>query len=715
MILKTLHIEGFTSYIDSLINFNDSTVYTINAPNGFGKSSILEAITTALFYRARGTDTRGAGMDNLINNSCEEFIITLDFEMDNNNYTIIRKKIRNGKHELEFYINDINETEKIAETQTKINNIIKMNYETFLDTVCIGQGMSNNFMKKKPAERKEVFAEILNLNDYNVLEKYTKELKKDIVNQITINQAKIDVLEQTFAEKDTLIQQINNYKTQLTELNNAIQVKQKELNDVLKEKTQYELLQQQQLDILQHKNTIITNISNLKTKINNLKDKYTNICALFTQNQAKIKTLEETNKNIQLIQTNEIERNKLNYSTYIEEQQTLSTKLEKELTEINTKTNLNNQEIQELQNQYNSLLNYNSAICEFCGNQITDEHKQKHLTDLQNKINKIQQENHNLNNNNIQQQISEIKLNIEDVKVKIIECDKQIKQGNDNKLQFEQNKSEITILSNSLTTYTEQIEDIKVDNDNYNNELKELKLQLEKYKNIELLPNKTFNNDIIQNEINDIQQQINTINGSIQFNQNKLIEIQNNEEVFNTLNNTQKELNIKLIDYESLIDAFGKKGIQADIIANVLPDIENEINDVLKILFNSLTVEFTTQKESKSNTTLETLDIVIHDKGTDRYYETYSGGEKFRIDFAFHVGLSKFLAKRANANIQFFIVDEGLGSQDDEGKENFILIINKLRTLFNQIFIITHIEDIKDAFDRKITIYKDPIKGSIIK
>ena len=41
-----------------------------------------------------------------------------------------------------------------------------MDYETFLDTVCIGQGQSGRFMQKKPNERKEVFVQVLGLDKY---------------------------------------------------------------------------------------------------------------------------------------------------------------------------------------------------------------------------------------------------------------------------------------------------------------------------------------------------------------------------------------------------------------------------------------------------------------------------------------------------------------------------------------------------------------------
>lgn len=155
---------------------------------------------------------------------------------------------------------------------------------------------------------------------------------------------------------------------------------------------------------------------------------------------------------------------------------------------------------------------------------------------------------------------------------------------------------------------------------------------------------------------------------------------------------------------------------QSYIIENILPEIEEEINNLLYDLTNgSITITFSIQKEAKkSKTTIDTLDIIVNESSISRKYETFSGGEKFRIDFACHVGLSRFLAKRAEANIDLFILDENLGSQDETAKQIFIQCIKKLNKYFKQILIITHINDIKDALENKIYIIKDE-NGSHIK
>ena len=725
MIIKSLQLKGFTSYINSKIDFdiNQSFISTITAPNGFGKSSILEAITTALFYRARGVDNRGTGMDDLVNNESNYFEIILEFLMDNNEYKIIRRKFRGGKHELEFYINNISQTEKIADTQDKINDIIKMNYETFLDTVCIGQGMSGNFMKKKPNERKDVFVEILNLNQFEVLEKYTKELKKDLVNKSNNLFNKIELLNIDLENEEKYKNYIDNNNVKLKEIQSEINNINNELKEIEKEKTTYDLLKQQNKQILKQKNNLIIKINNNKNKLNNLKNDYLNTKKEIENFNNSI--LEKQNKldNIIINDDNIVKNNINNTKEKIDniiKQKEIYTN---EKTEYNTKINLINNQIDSLKNEFNNLKNYDKGICDFCGNEITEEHKTNHLNKLSKKIEDFKNDIDKYNNeiNNINNELNALKNNYQNEKNNLENFEKELNEINNNihykeKLEIEINniKENIQIYKNKMKEIKNNKNEIEEENKKYNDELNEIG-------EIKEIEEKTFNDNELNKKLVLLTNEEKNIISYSAIYENKLKEIDNNKIEINEIQKQIDDLDIKIKDHDSLIEAFSKKGIQSDIIANVLPDIENEINNILDILFNnSTTIEFITQKDDKkskvkSSASLETLDIIIHDKDKDRTYETYSGGERFRIDFACHVGMAKFLAKRAKANIEFFMIDEGLGSQDEEGKENFVLTVNKLSNMFKQIFVITHIDELKDAFDKKIVINKDQINGSIIK
>ena len=159
--------------------------------------------------------------------------------------------------------------------------------------------------------------------------------------------------------------------------------------------------------------------------------------------------------------------------------------------------------------------------------------------------------------------------------------------------------------------------------------------------------------------------------------------------------------------YKELAKAFGKGGIQALLIEMALPEIEVEANRLLgRMTDNRMDVKFETQRETKKGDVIETLDINISDELGMRNYEMFSGGEAFRINFAIRIALSKLLARRAGAPLPTLIIDEGFGTQDSTGIEKLKEAINSIQDDFDKIIVITHIEELRDAFPTRIDIIK---------
>ena len=119
----------------------------------------------------------------------------------------------------------------------------------------------------------------------------------------------------------------------------------------------------------------------------------------------------------------------------------------------------------------------------------------------------------------------------------------------------------------------------------------------------------------------------------------------------------------------------GKKGVQALIIENALPEIETQANELLeRMTHGGMQLRLITQKPrsggraaTAAESAIETLDIVISDDLGTRPYELYSGGEAFRINFALRIALSRLLANRSGAPLQTLILDEGFGDAGPAG------------------------------------------------
>lgn len=214
----------------------------------------------------------------------------------------------------------------------------------------------------------------------------------------------------------------------------------------------------------------------------------------------------------------------------------------------------------------------------------------------------------------------------------------------------------------------------------------------------------------LQEEENRLQREL----GGAQLRVNVLDDLRTRK---NQLLANRDELNLQIARLKTLERAFGKDGVPALLIEQALPDIEAHANDILdRISGGSMSVRFETQapyKDAKREDKKETLDIIISDAAGSREYELFSGGEAFRVNFAIRLALSRVLAQRAGARLQTLVIDEGFGSQDAEGRQRLIEAINLVRPEFARILVITHLEELKDAFPARIEVEKSPRGSSV--
>ena len=172
------------------------------------------------------------------------------------------------------------------------------------------------------------------------------------------------------------------------------------------------------------------------------------------------------------------------------------------------------------------------------------------------------------------------------------------------------------------------------------------------------------------------------------------------------LNALQEEQSI----YHELSTAFGRQGVQAMLIETVVPRLEDETNALLgRMTDNRMNVKLETQRERASGQgePRETLEILVSDELGPRSYEMYSGGEAFRVNLALRIALSRVLAQRMGAPLPTLFIDEGFGTQDAVGRERILDVISAIGDDFEKVLVITHLEDLKEAFPVRIEVQKD--------
>ncbi len=160
------------------LSFDGIHVAVMTGDNGHGKSALLDAITWVLWGRARAK-----AVDELIHAGASEMEVEFEFELDERQYRVIRKRQRRGKSgysDLQFAVLSDGGykalTERsVVETERLIERTLRMSYETFINSSFIQQGRADTFTTNSPAERKRILAEILELGYYDELEGRAKE------------------------------------------------------------------------------------------------------------------------------------------------------------------------------------------------------------------------------------------------------------------------------------------------------------------------------------------------------------------------------------------------------------------------------------------------------------------------------------------------------------------------------------------------------------
>jgi len=151
-----------------------------------------------------------------------------------------------------------------------------------------------------------------------------------------------------------------------------------------------------------------------------------------------------------------------------------------------------------------------------------------------------------------------------------------------------------------------------------------------------------------------------------------------------------------------LKEAFSPNGIKAIIIDMVIPRLEDKINKILGQL-SDFSVQLDTQKSGLSgDTTIEGLFITIYNEQGESFdYNNYSGGEKLKITVAISEALSELQATG------FRVLDELFIGLDEDSTESFVKILGELQSRFSQFLCISHLPNIKDLFENKITAVKN--------
>jgi len=282
MIPIKLTIKGLYSYIEEqTIEFKDLTgngIFGIFGSVGSGKSSILEAISFALYGETERLNSRESRSYNMMNLKSRQLLIDFEFytDSDKTKYRFIVKGKRNKnkfdevkafeRSSLVANISSLKEQEEWLPTEKTADEIIGLNYTNFKRTIIIPQGKFREFLELKPKDRTIMLNEIFNLDRFDLAPKLTfikskneKQLNTLIGRLEQYQDLNSDLLKNKNAAKAYLVteekeqqKELNKFQKEFLALNNLKDL----FENLAKAEAEFKLLNQSTDSFMKRKNDL---------------------------------------------------------------------------------------------------------------------------------------------------------------------------------------------------------------------------------------------------------------------------------------------------------------------------------------------------------------------------------------------------------------------------------------------------------------------------
>lgn len=254
MIPLKLTLHNFICYRDPApLDFCGMHLACLTGNNGNGKSALLDAMTWALWGKARSNQA-----DDLIHLGQNDMWVDFEFALGANRYRVRRsreRKGRAGKSDLQLQVwQDNGEWRAITEptlraTELAIVALLRMEYDTFVNSAFLVQGKADAFTVKSPADRKQVLADILGLEIYDRYEALAKERAREAKQEATRLNAQLESIDAELAREAGYQQELAQAQGQLAELSEQLRSAE-QAQQTLRAERQELLAQQRMLDDL---------------------------------------------------------------------------------------------------------------------------------------------------------------------------------------------------------------------------------------------------------------------------------------------------------------------------------------------------------------------------------------------------------------------------------------------------------------------------------
>lgn len=653
----------------NVVNFDSMNgVYGLFAPNASGKSSVLDAFMYCIFDKC----SRTYRAIQVMNNKKENFKCTLSFNIGERNYFIERVATKDKKGAVKvvvnfWYLDGDNKVSLNGEDRDDTNRIIRKylgTYDDFILTAMSVQGNNTNFVDKAQRERKDLLAQFLDLelfeelhtianDDSKGVSTLIKEFsKQDYSTKILSAEAKRDeantILFNLNSEKSDVIEKIEGFSNTIRENENKLIQIDSNLSP-----NSLQTLLEKEISIDRKIDETIRGMKSLEYELkgaNESLDRYTLILSEFNKEDL-------------------LERRKM-----VDEIRLKLSKNESDLRNIKL-------QIQHCEDKVDNLKNHQyDPKCKFCvGNVFVQDAKkaESNLVGL------------NKDKNDLLAEIESLEKEFKKNSNVYTELDRLQKSENDQHFY----QKTVFNLEKNIYSNKETLKGFEDDLVNVQNRIIKFKENEESIKTnsllMEIIEDSKNSKSMFTKELKQVETKIIDYSGDIKV----------QERIINDCNESiqkLKELETEYLAYDYYLKCVNRNGIPYALIGDALPKIQAETNNILSQIVD-FQVIFETDGKSINT-------YIVYDDDNFWPLELTSGMEKFISSIAIRAALINVCSlPRPN----FIAIDEGLGTLDSGVLASFSMFLEYLKTQFDFIILISHIDVVRDMVDNQIEIKKE--------
>ncbi len=769
-VISEIELKGFMRYLDKCTIHFPQKFTVIVGKTGSGKTSLLDAITFALYKRTSRTDLPNVKIDDICQPGGH---VKITFAQERDQYEVVRGLTSSGASYIALKRNGLPISGSIPELDAKVQEIIGLDYVGFRNSTFVRQDEMKELGAQSGADRLEIFQKLFRLEVFEKAQNIVAEkvngirLKiEGVTSELTVRMEQQAKLPEKQEELTAMKKEVEGKKARLSELQRAITEKEGLLAKLKSEHERFVEMRAKASEMsraVAEMGAKITKAREDNQKAMELKQSIAQLgeeTSGYESMQSKWDVLKEKErKTTELRERMQIYENQKRtmadeHQHEVERLSSLISAQEERLGKITTdigkdeafsllrKEGALGERITRIEKEIEWLSGRDELIASLARERETSKNELNILSSQASRINadsfilselqsqmvrikgdmEREEEAYRVKRGEIDARIKEIQAEVDSAGFRVSEQE-QLKELGQKLEDLRRKKTELEQKRNELDRIgdvSKLIEDLTTQKGQKGMELEQLQQSLK------LLEVSESNYEVAERELRELQERMRGIEAIIHGKEGEarrlgteIADLQAISQQIESLEVTLKGLRESAEVLTLLKDKiFHKKGIVMYAIEQLLPQLARETSSNLSDLtdgrFNNVRI-VPYEENSRYGVRID----VGGAEGEFHDVQEFSGGEKTQINAALRFAIAKELASmpqvgRTFGRMKTLFIDEGdLGSLDTEVSRGlFVKKLFDMGEFFDRVILITHLTEVADRFPSKIRVYMTPEEKS---